>query len=116
MKESFYPKKQKNKNIDEIHLKTISRELNKKKYAYNCGRKIARKWIKHASYQEIKDALPRPSLHHDTNYFALMRNIYFMSIEKIYPNETKSFKWFHNVDFMTGWREEVILLWNTQKQ
>ena len=39
-----------------------------------------------------------------------------MSIEKIYPNETKSFKWFHNVDFMTGWREEVILLWNTQKQ
>jgi hypothetical protein len=90
------------------------RELKAKEYAYNAGRKIAKKWIKCASSQEILDVLPRPNSHHDTNYFALMRNIYFSSIEKKYPDETNNFRWFNNVDFMKGWREEVILLWNTK--
>lgn len=100
---------------NKVHFDAISRDSKAKKNAYNTGKEIAKKWIENASHQEIIDVLPRPNLHHDTNYFALMRNLYFNKIEKKYPNETKDFKWFHNFDFMKGWREEVILLWRNNK-
>jgi hypothetical protein len=103
-------------NCDKVHLKAISRKTKAKESAYDAGRRIAKKWIKCASTQEIKDALPRPDPHHDTNYFVLVRNIYFKSIEEIYPDETNNFKWFNNFDFMTGWREEVISLWNIKQE
>ena len=45
------------------------------------------------------------------NYFALIKNNLFISIEKNYPAETKRFKWFNNFEFMKGWREEVIFKW-----
>jgi hypothetical protein len=114
MKGSIIKKKSK-KNNDKVHMKAISRALNAKKVAYNTGRKIARKWIKCASSQEIMDVLPRINSHHDINYFATMRNFYFISIEKKYPNDTKSFKNFNNIDFMKGWREEVLLIWRNNK-
>ena len=101
---------------EKVHLRAISIESKAKEYAYNAGKRIAQKCIKCASSQEILDALPRPNSHHDTNYFALIRNIYFSSIEKIFPDETNDFKFFHNVDFMKGWREEVILLWDTKQK
>jgi hypothetical protein len=116
MKETNEQKEVKRNDSDKVHLKTISRESKAKKHAHNAGRSIARKWMENASNQEIIDALPRLNSHHDTNYFALMRNNYFISIEKIYPDETKRFKWFYNVDFMKGWREEVILLWDTNRK
>lgn len=107
-------KKEANKNNSgKVHLKMTLRESKAKKNAHHAGRRIAKKWMKSASHQEIMDALPRLNPHHDTNYFALMRNIFFISIEKAYPDETKRFRWFNNVDFMSGWREEVILLWDT---
>ena len=83
-----------------------------KEDAYNTGKKVARKWINHASRREIIDVLPRSNLHHDRNYFALMRNNLFISIEKTFQYETKRFKWFINVVFMRGWRDEVIFVWN----
>jgi len=97
------------KKNNKVHLNSISRESKIKKDAYNTGKEVAKKWINNASSREIIDVLPRSNSHHDTNYFAFMRNIFFISIEKKYPNETKLFKWFNNVDFMKGWRDEVIL-------
>ena len=104
--------KQKSKINDKVHFNLISTTHRVKEDAYHTGKRIARKWIKNASSQEIIDVLPRIDTHYDTNYFALMRNNLFLSIEKIYPNETKRFKWFNNIDFMRGWRDEVILIWN----
>jgi hypothetical protein len=114
MKGSIIEQKSKNNN-DKVHLKAIFRASKAKEVAYNTGRKIARKWIKCASYQEIMDVLPRINSHHDTNYFAIMRNFYFISIEKIYPNDTKRFKNFNTIDFMKGWREEVLLICRNNK-
>ena len=102
---------QKSKRNNKVHLKAMSRELKIKEDAYKTGKEVARKWINHASHREIIDVLPRSDSHHDTNYFAIMRNSFFISIEKKYPIETKRFKWFNNFDFMKGWREEVILIW-----
>jgi hypothetical protein len=112
MKGIIIKKNSKNK----VHCDAISRKLKAKKDAYNTGIKIARRWIQNASYQEIIDVLPRTNLHHDTNYFALMRNIFFISIEKRYPNETEDFRWFNTVDFMRGWREEVISMWKNDNR
>ena len=101
--------RQKAKKYIKVHLNAILRESKVKDDAYNSGKEVARKWINHASFREITDVLPLSNSHHDTIYFALMRNNFFISIEKKYPNETKRFKRFNNVDFMKGWRDEVIL-------
>ena len=83
--------------------------------AYRAGKMIAGRWIRKASYQEIKDAIKRPNPQHDTNYFSFMRSIYFTSLEKICPKESIRFKWVHNEAFVKGWREEVNCLWETIK-
>ena len=107
-------KKKQSRNI-KVHLNAISRKLKSKKDAYIAGKKVARKWMISASYQEVLDVLPRSSSHNDMNYFAIMRNNLFTSIEQKFPKETKNFKWFNNIDFMKGWRHEVVLLWRSCK-
>lgn len=81
--------------------------------AYRIGKRIADKWVRKASYQELKDAVKRPDAKHDANYFALMRSIYFTSLEKICPEESTRFKWVHNDAFVSGWREEVNNIWDS---
>jgi hypothetical protein len=83
--------------------------------AYRTGIGIAAKWIRGASYQEIKDVIKRPNANHDANYFSLMRSIYFTSLEKICPEESKRFKWVYNDAFLNGWREEVNNIWGSIK-
>jgi hypothetical protein len=83
------------------------------KEAYCAGQQIARKWINVASYQEIKDAIKRPNSKHDTNYFSLMRSVYFASLEKIFPEESLKFKWNYSDAFVNGWREEVNKIWES---
>jgi hypothetical protein len=73
--------------------------------AYREGQQIARKWI--------NDAIKRPNSNHDTNYFSLMRSIYFASLEKIFPEESSKFKWNYNESFVKGWREEVNKIWES---
>ncbi len=81
--------------------------------AYETGKRIAEKWVRKASYQELKDAVKRPNAKHDANYFSHMRSIYFTSLEKICPEESKRFKWVHNDAFVNGWREEVNNIWES---
>lgn len=81
--------------------------------AYQAGKRIAKRWIYAASYQEIRDAIKRPNSRHDANYFTLMRSIYFTSLEKICPEESLKFKWNHNDAFVNGWREEVNKIWES---
>jgi hypothetical protein len=81
--------------------------------AYREGQQIAKKWINAASYQEIRDAIKRPNSNHDTNYFSLMRSIYFASLEKIFPEESSKFKWNYNEAFVKGWRAEVNKIWES---
>jgi hypothetical protein len=45
--------------------------------AYRTGRRIAKKWVRKASYQEFKDAVMRPNAKHDASYFSLMHNNHF---------------------------------------
>ena len=80
-------------------------------HAFANGKRAAEKWVRSASYQELKDALPRPNDTHDTNYFAFMRTIFFRSIEKICPDEARDFKRVNNDAFLNGWREGVIAIW-----
>ena len=82
-----------------------------REHAFANGKRVAEKWVRSASYQELKDALPRPNLIHDLNYFAFMRSIFFSSIEKICPDEAKGFKRVNNEAFLKGWREGVIAIW-----
>ena len=105
-------KKRKTSIKDKVHMKAILKKIDAREIAYESGRGFARKWMRSASHQEIIDVLPRSNPHNDANYFTLIRNLYFVSMEKRYPDETERFKWFNNVDFMKGWREEVILIWN----
>lgn len=84
--------------------------------AYRTGRQIAERWVRRASYQELKDAVKRPNAKHDANYFSLMYSIYFTSLEKICPEESKRFKWVHNDAFVNGWREEVNNIWKSIKE
>jgi hypothetical protein len=79
------------------------------------GKIAAEKWVRSASYQEMKDVLPRPNITHDTNYFAFMRSIFFRSIEKICPDEARGFKRINNEAFLKGWREGVIAIWHYRK-
>ena len=81
--------------------------------AYRTGKRIAGKWVRKASYQELKDAVRRPNAKHDANYSSLMHSIYFTSLEKICPEESKRFKWIHNDAFVSGWREEVNNIWES---
>ena len=81
--------------------------------AYKSGKRIAERWVRRASYQELKDAVKRPNAKHDANYFSLMRSIYFTSLEKICPEESNRFKWVHNDEFVNGWREEVNNIWES---
>mgnify|MGYP000022366154 CR=1 FL=1 len=81
--------------------------------AYQTGKRIAERWVRKASYQELKDAVRRPNAKHDANYFSLMYSIYFTSLEKICPKESKRFKWVHNDAFVNGWREEVNKIWES---
>lgn len=81
--------------------------------AYRTGKRIAEKWVRKASYQELKDAIRRPNAKHDANYSSLMHSIYFTSLEKICPEESKRFKWVHNDAFVSGWREEVNNIWES---
>ena len=81
--------------------------------AYRTGKRIAEKWVRKASYQELKDAVRRPNAKHDANYSSLMHSIYFTSLEKICPEESKRFKWVHNDAFVSGWREEVNNIWES---
>ena len=91
------------------------RQLEEIEDAYRTGTRIAAKWIRGASYQEIKDVIKRPNANHDANYFSLMRSIYFTSLEKICPEESKRFKWVYNEAFLNGWREEVNNIWASIK-
>ncbi len=93
------------KNIYKGHIKGGE-------HAYANGKKAAEKWVRSASYQEMKDALPRPNVNHDTNYFAFMRSIFFSSIEKICPDEARGFERVNNEAFLKGWREGVIAIWH----
>ena len=81
--------------------------------AYRTGKRIAEKWVRNASYQELKDAVRRPNSKHDANYSSLMHSIYFTSLEKICPEESKRFKWVHNDAFVSGWRDEVNNIWES---
>ena len=83
--------------------------------AYRTGRRIAAKWIRGASYQELKDVIKRPNAKHDANYFSLMRSVYYTSLEKICPEESKRFKWVYNDAFLNGWREGVNNIWESIK-
>ena len=83
--------------------------------AYRTGKRIAERWVRKASYQELKDAVKRPNAQHDANYFSLMRSIYFTSLEKICPEESSRFKWVYNDAFVNGWREEVNNIWESIK-
>ncbi|BBO81832.1 hypothetical protein DSCO28_23980 [Desulfosarcina ovata subsp. sediminis] len=83
--------------------------------AYRTGMRVAAKWIRGASYQEIKDVVKRPNARHDADYFSFMRSIYFTSLEKICPEESKQFKWIYNEAFLNGWREEVNNIWESIK-
>lgn len=83
--------------------------------AYKTGKQIAVRWIRKASYQEFKDAIKRSNPRHDANYFSLMYSIYFTSLEKLCPEESKRFKWVHNDAFVKGWREEVNNIWESIK-
>jgi hypothetical protein len=87
-------------------------QFEKREHAFANGKRVAAKWARCASYQEMKDALPRPNFNHDRNYFAFMRSIFFRSIEKICPDETLEFKLANNETFLKGWREGVIEIWN----
>ncbi|WP_419659167.1 uncharacterized protein Dvar_80500 [Desulfosarcina variabilis str. Montpellier] len=98
-----------------MRIKKLSRSARKKQLAYENGRKVAQKWIKIASPQEIEATLKRGSAHQDTNYFASMRNIFFNAIEKQYPDETRDVKIFNTMDFMNGWREGVISIYDANK-
>ena len=81
--------------------------------AYKAGKRIAERWVRKASFQELKDAVRRPNAKHDANYFSLMYSIYFTSLEKICPEESKPYKWVHNEAFVNGWREEVNNIWES---
>ena len=37
--------------------------------AYHTGMQIAEKWVREASYEEVKDAIKRPDAMHDANHF-----------------------------------------------
>ena len=87
-------------------------QIRGREHAFNNGKRTAQKWVRSASYQEMKDTLPRPNINHDTNYFAFMRNIFFSSIEKICPDEARDFKRVNNEAFLKGWREGVIAIWH----
>ena len=99
--------------IELIRSETDERQSEDMEEAYLSGKRIAGKWIRKASYQELKDAVKRPNAKHDANYFSLMRSIYFTSLEKICPEESTRFKWVHNDAFVTGWREEVNNIWES---
>lgn len=89
-----------------------SDQFQKREHAFANGKRVAVKWSRSASYQEMKDALPRPNVNHDNNYFAFMRSIFFTSIEKICPDEVQDFKLANNETFLKGWREGVIEIWH----
>lgn len=89
-------------------------QLKGKEHAFANGKMAANKWATSASYQEMKDALPRPNVNHDYNYFTFMRSIFFRSIEKICPDEAQNFKLVNNEAFLNGWREGVIAIWHYQ--
>jgi hypothetical protein len=82
-----------------------------RKQAFLDGKRTAAKWAKSASDQEMKDALRRPNIKYDTNYFAFMRSIFFRSIEKTCPDEARDFKRINSDAFLNGWREGVIAIW-----
>ena len=86
-----------------------------REHAFTIGKRAAEKWVRSASYQEMKDVLPRPNTTHDTNYFTFMRSIFFSSIEKICPDEARGFKRINNEAFLKGWREGVIAIWHYRK-
>ena len=116
MRELIDKLKSERKTIEKSNLRTHSREAFGKARAYKTGKKAAKKWIQRATYQEIKDVLYRPNDQHDANYFAFMRNIFFASMEKACPSVTDEFKWLHNDEFMQGWREGVITIWESIKE
>ncbi len=92
-----------------------SREAEGRHNAYRCGKNIAKTWIKSASYQEIINLLHHKDVHRDANRFASMRNSYFTSIDKVCPKEAQKFQWTYNDAFMEGWREGVIIIWDSIK-
>jgi hypothetical protein len=101
--------------IDLKRSEMLDRQSDSIKEAYRTGKQIAERWVRKASYQELKDAVKRPNAKHDANYFALMYSIYFTSLEKICPVESKRYKWVHNDAFVNGWREEVNNIWESIK-
>ena len=101
----------KNIELKKFEMQEIqSKELEE---AYRTGKRIAPEWIRKASYQEINDVVKRLNDKDDEDYFSLMRSIYFTSLEKICPEESKRFKWVHNDAFVNGWREEVSNIWES---
>lgn len=116
MRELIDKLKSERKTIEKSNLQTQNREVLGKARAFKTGKQTAKKWIQRATYQEIKDVLYRPNARHDANYFAFMRNIFFTSMEKRCPNVTEEFKWFHNDEFMQGWREGVITIWDSIRE
>lgn len=101
-------------NLEKFHIHI--EQLKGKEHAFANGKMAAKKWATRASYQEMKDALPRPNVNHDNNYFTFMRSIFFRSIEKICPDEAKNFKLVNNEAFLNGWREGVIAIWHYRNE
>ena len=93
----------------------LHREAEGRKLACICGQRVAKTWIKSASYQEIKDAICIGDAHRDAIRFGSMRNTFFQSIDRICPEEAQQYKWIYNDAFMAGWREEVIIIWESIK-
>ena len=98
-----------------IEMKMTDHQSESNIDAFRTGKRIAKIWINAASYQEIKDVIKRPNPKYDANYFSLMRNVYFTSLERICPEEALRYKWTNNDSFVHGWREEVNRIWDSIK-
>ena len=83
-----------------------------KKNAYISGKHVADKWIKTASYKEIKHILNRSNPRLSSHYLEIMQAQYFSSIETVCPHEAREFKWSHINSFMNGFYEGVDGIWD----
>lgn len=88
-------------------------EAEGREQAYNAGKAVAEYWIKNSSYEDIICALHHQDAKGDGNCFGSKRHIYFTSIETICPEEAQKFKWVYNDSFMNGWRDGVIIIWDS---
>jgi hypothetical protein len=88
-------------------------EAEGREQAYNTGKAVAKNWIKNSSYEEIIGVLHHQDAKHDDNCFGPKSHIFFSSIEKVCPEEAHKFKWVYNDSFMNGWRDSVLIIWDS---